>query len=60
MQKLRIKRANTPTVRLHEVLPDWFYLYMAMVVPGMLDYVDELRQQALWDQKCTQQSKRAS
>lgn len=58
--KIRIERANTPTARVHWRLPNWFYLDVPSIKPKMLDYGDELRQQALWDQKCIQPSKRAS
>lgn len=58
--KIRIERANTPTARVHWRLPNWFHFNVQGNKPRMLDYRDELRQQALWDQKCIQPSKRAS
>lgn len=64
MQKLRIKRANTESPHL-ELIPvslrrRYGRLWLCEHIPLVCDYMDELRQQALWDQKCIQQSKRAS
>lgn len=60
MQKIRIRRANTPWPSMAGVNSESAILCLWFNGSPLFDYVDELRQQALWDQKCTQQSKRAS
>lgn len=47
--KIRILKANTEMASVHWHLPSWFYENSKEIKPAMLDYRDELRQQARWN-----------